>query len=38
VGDVFVIAAIGPEAQVDHRRFVKAARRAVARLVELEEG
>jgi ribosome-binding protein aMBF1 (putative translation factor) len=26
IGDVFVIAAIGPEAQVDHRRFDKAAR------------
>ena len=37
VGDVFVIAAIGPEAQVDHRRFEKAARLAMARLAELEE-
>ena len=37
VGDVFVIAAIGPEAQVDHRRFAKAARLAMARLAELEE-
>jgi len=37
VGDVFVIAAIGPEAQVDHRRFAKAARLALARLAELEE-
>ena len=37
VGDLFVIAAIGPEAQVDHRRFAKAARLAMARLAELEE-
>ncbi len=37
VGDVFVIAAIGPEAQVDHRRFAKASRLAMARLAELEE-
>ena len=37
LGDVFVIAAIGPEAQVDHRRFEKAARLAMARLAELEE-
>ena len=37
VGDVFVIAAIGPEAQVDHRRFGKAARNALVRLAELEE-
>ncbi|HBJ72287.1 MAG TPA: hypothetical protein DDY88_00890 [Actinobacteria bacterium] len=37
VGDVFVIAAIGPEAQVDNRRFRKAARLALARLDELEE-
>lgn len=37
VGDVFVIAAIGPEAQADHRGFDRAARRAVARLEELEE-
>jgi len=36
VGDVFVIAAIGPEAQVDRRRFTKAARAALARLAELE--
>ena len=35
VGDVFVIAAIGPEAQVDHRRFAKAARLAMARLKNL---
>jgi len=32
-----VIGAIGPEAQVDHRRFEKAARLAMARLAELEE-
>lgn len=37
VGDVFVIAAIGPEAQVNHRRFEKAARLALMRLAELEE-
>jgi hypothetical protein len=37
VGDVFVIAAIGPEAQADHRRFAKAARLAMSRLAELEE-
>ena len=37
VGDVFVIAAIGPEAQVDHRRFTRASRLAVARITELEE-
>lgn len=37
VGDVFVIAAIGPEAQVDRRRFTRAARLAVARLAELQE-
>ncbi len=35
VGDVFVIAAIAPEAQVNHRRFDKAARLALARLAEL---
>ena len=37
VGEVSVIAAIAPEAQVDHRRFEKAARLAPARLEELEE-
>lgn len=37
VGKVFVIAAIGPEAQVDHRRFAKAARLAQARLADLGE-
>lgn len=37
VGDVFVIAAIGPEAVSDHRRFDRAARLAIARLAELEE-
>lgn len=36
VDDAFVIAAIGPEAQEDHRRFEKAARLAMARLAELE--
>jgi len=34
---VFVIAAIGREAQVDHRYFEKAARLALKRLAELEE-
>lgn len=37
VGDVFVIAAVGAEAQSDQRRFNRAARQAVARLAELEE-
>jgi len=37
VGQVFVIAAIGPEAVSDQRRFDRAARRATARLAELEE-
>lgn len=37
VGDVFVIAAIGPEAQHDKRRFDQAARRALTRLSELED-
>lgn len=32
-----MIAAIGPEAQVDHRRFEKASRLALKRLAELEE-
>ena len=36
VDDAFVVAAIGPEAQEDHRRFEKAARLAMARLAELE--
>jgi len=37
VGDVFVIAAVAPEAQVDRRRFSRAAGLALARLSELEE-
>lgn len=37
VGEVFVIAAIGPEAASDQRRFDRAARRATARLAGLEE-
>ena len=35
--DRFVLAAIAPEAQVDHRRFERAVAQAVARLGELEE-
>lgn len=37
VGDVFVVAAVGPEAQVDPRRFQRACERALARLAEVEE-
>ena len=37
LGEAFVIAAIGPEAQVDYRRFAKAARLPMARLAELAE-
>jgi hypothetical protein len=37
VGDVFVIAAIAPEAQSDQRGFDRAARRAVIRLANIEE-
>ena len=37
VGDVFVIAAIGPEAVNDQRGFDQVARRAGSRLDELEE-
>ena len=36
VGDEFVIAAVGPEAQVDQRGFAAACRRAEARLSEME--
>jgi hypothetical protein len=36
-GDVFVIGAIGPEAQVDPRGFDRAVQRAVERFVEIEE-
>lgn len=35
VGNVFVIAAISPEAQVNHRRFEKAARLALLRLADI---
>jgi hypothetical protein len=35
--DTFVIAAIGPEAQVDSRRFDRAVRSATSRLAEIEE-
>jgi hypothetical protein len=37
VGDEFVVAAVGPEAQVDPRGFVAACRRAESRLAEIEE-
>jgi hypothetical protein len=37
VGEVFVIVAVGPEAESDHRGFERATRQAVARLAELEE-
>ncbi len=37
IGDVFVVAAVGPEAQVDPRRFQQACERALARLAEVEE-
>jgi hypothetical protein len=37
VGDVLVIAAIGPEAEMDRRGFDRAVRTALARLQELEE-
>src|SRR5664279_879399 len=37
VSDVFVLAAVGPEAQSDQRGFDRAARQAVARLAEIEE-
>jgi hypothetical protein len=38
VGDVFVIAAVGPEAQSDKRGFDRACEAALKRLGELEEG
>jgi hypothetical protein len=38
VGDVFVIAAVGPEAMQDSRGFSRACERALRRLAELEEG
>ena len=37
VGDEFVIAAVGPEAQIDPRGFAAACRHAEDRLVEIEE-
>jgi len=36
-GDVFVIGAVGPEAQVDKRKFNRAVDEAIARLDEVEE-
>jgi hypothetical protein len=36
VGDEFVVAAVGPEAEVDPRGFAAACRRAEARLAEME--
>jgi hypothetical protein len=38
VGEVFVIAAVGPEAQSDKRGFDRACEAALKRLGELEEG
>lgn len=37
VNDEFVIAAVGPEAQVDRRGFTGACRRAEVRLTEIED-
>jgi phage-related protein len=37
IGEVFVVAAIGPEAQSDQRGFDRAVRQALARLATLEE-
>lgn len=37
IGDVFVVGAVCPEAQVDPRRFRSACERALARLAEVEE-
>jgi hypothetical protein len=37
VGEVFVVAAVGPEAQSDPRGFERAVRRALRRLADLEE-
>lgn len=37
VGGEFVVAAVGPEAQVDARGFAAACRRAEARLAEIDE-
>ena len=38
VGDVHVVAAVGPEAEADKRGFDRAVTAAIARLAELEEG
>lgn len=38
IGDVFVVAAVGPEAMVDKRGFAKACQIAVERLALVEEG
>jgi|SRR5215469_5203075 len=38
VGEVFVVAAIGPEAQSDPRGFKRAVRRALVRLGDMEAG
>ena len=38
VGEVFVVAAVGPEAQADPRGFDRAGRRALERLAKVEEG
>ncbi|MGI9003723.1 MAG: type II toxin-antitoxin system RelE/ParE family toxin [Pseudonocardia sp.] len=37
VGDVFVVAAVCPEAQVDPRRFQRACEKAVDRLTDVKE-
>ena len=37
LGDEFVVAAVGPEAQVDPQSFASACRRAEARLARIEE-
>ena len=37
VGDEFVVAAVGPEAEVDQLGFAAACRRAKARLAEMED-
>jgi len=38
VGGEFVVAAVGPEAQVDPRGFAAACRRAESRLAQIEDG
>lgn len=37
VGEVFVVAAVGPEAQADSRGFDRSVRRALERLAKVEE-